>query len=760
MQQLPACLVLTLGLLPAQQPDSKPTTATQPAPAVPTQPTQSQPPAQPKDLSFDDLVSLGSRLAKPFDAPRGWLDPQHYLVFGEVQQGDKKVRGFLRVNAQSGERTPCFDHARLADAIARLPGFGRREAEALAHDPEAFRWSRDWNLVLLNVSHDLVCYDATKGHAVRLTNTPVEEVGEQFSPDGRLVAFVHGYDLWVVPSDGSAPPRALTSGGSQELYFGRLDWVYQEELYGRGNFQGYWWSPDSTMLALLRLDQSPVREFTLTHDQPVYPSVEVGNYPKAGANNPIAALGVVDARGGEVRWFDLSRHGNQETLLVRVQWHPDNSEVWFQVQDREQRWLDLLAGNPRNGQVRPVLREDSDCWVEAEGEPAWIDGGKNFLWLSERDGWKHAYLYQRDGKLLGRITEGTFEVDQIVGIDEQARLLYFLSDRSDIKEQHLWRIGLDGKGAAPVTKDPGTHQVELSPDKALFFDTSSNVAYLRRVELKRMDDQVVRVLGESDMAPMAEYQLNPVEFVKVPARDGFELEAMLLKPRGYVAGKQYPVVCHTYSGPHAPQVRNAWGRRHYLWHQMLAQKGYVVWICDNRSASGKGRAAARACWRNLGETELRDLEDSVDWLVKQGIADPKRIALWGWSYGGFQTAFCMTHSTKWALGMAVNPVTDWLLYDSIYTERYMGLPANNPDGYRKSSVVAAAGNLQGRFLLVHATMDDNVHLQNSLQLARALQNAGKSFAMMLYPGVRHGVENPRQLRHVYQTMTEFLEKNL
>ena len=755
MKVLPVWFLPLAGTLFAQQPTTQP--QSQPQPATSSAAVAQKPP---KEFTFEDVFALPGRMTKPHEAFRGWLDSQHYLVFGEVAQADKKARGFCKVNAQTGEKALVFDHPRLTEALAKLPGFTRRDAEALANDPETFQWTRDRAGVLLNTAHDLVWYDVAKGSAVRLTSTPGTEVGEQASPDGRLVAFVgEDHNLQVVGTDGSAP-RALTSGGSKDLLFGRLDWVYQEELYGRGNFQGYWWSPDSAMIALLRLDQSAVAEFTLAGDLPNQPIVELEKYPKAGAPNPTAALGVVDVRGGNVRWFDLSRYGRAETLIVRVQWHPDTSEVYFQVQDREQRWLELLAGNPRNGSVRVVLREESECWVLADGEPVWLDGGKTFLWLSERDGWKHIYHYQRDGKLLARVTEGPFEVDEISGVDEQARLVYFLSDKTDVKDVHLYRVGLDGKGLAAVTKEPGTHKAELSPDKAHFIDTFTSVGLLQKVDVKRVDDQVVRNLGESDMTPLAEYGLSPVEFVKVAARDGVELESMVIKPKGWQAGKPVPTLLHVYSGPHAPQVRNAWGRRHYLWHQYLAQKGYLVVVCDNRSASGKGRKATSACYRNLGETECKDLEDCVDWLVKQGLADAKRVAIWGWSYGGYQTGFCLTHSTKWAVGMAVNPVTDWHLYDSIYTERYMALPQNNPEGYRKSSVVGAAANLSGKLLLLTSTMDDNVHMQNTLQLARALQSAGKTFSMMMYPGVRHGFENPRQLRHVYLTMTEFLDKNL
>jgi dipeptidyl-peptidase-4 len=238
------------------------------------------------------------------------------------------------------------------------------------------------------------------------------------------------------------------------------------------------------------------------------------------------------------------------------------------------------------------------------------------------------------------------------------------------------------------------------------------------------------------------------------------LEGMLIKPRGFEPGKRYPTLCFTYAGPHAQQVRDRWGGRNYLWHQMMAQKGYLVWVCDNRSASGKGRASAKACHLRLGQVELQDLEDAVQHAIQQGWTDPARVGTWGWSYGGYQTCYCLTHSKVWKLGIAVNPVTDWAFYDSIYTERYMGLPQVNEEGYRKASVIKAAADLHGKLLLVHATMDDNVHIQNSLALVHALQIAGKQFQFMPYPRVRHDIGSQKQQMHLFQMMADFVAANL
>lgn len=738
------------AVLAQQPPTPAPNPATAPAPA----------PAKPAELALDDVFGLTDKLIGQPELPIAWLDGKHYLAFGLIPDGgEAKPRAFLSVDAVSGQASIWLDPRAVAKALADMPGFTPDIAAGIANDRNAYAWSADHRRALINSANDLFCVHVESGAVKRLTNSPAPEVGEEISPDGRAVAYVRDYNLYVVSTQGGEE-RALTAGGHRDLLYGRLDWVYQEELYGRGNFKGFWWSPDSARLAYLRLDESPVPEFTLVSDTPTRPLVEVENYPKAGDPNPKVDVGVVDVRGGATRWVDLSRYGNQELLVSRVQWHPGSDEVYVQVQDRVQSWLDLLAADPRNGRVRVVVEERSDCWVEAADNPYWLDGGKSFLWPSERDGFKHLYHYGRDGKLIRRLTEGAFECDEIAGVDEGARVVYFLSDRDDFKQQHLWRIGLDGQGGARITKAPGTHEVMLAPDYASFVGTVSSLDVARKVEVRKMDDEVVRVIADCDMAQWQKLEPCPVEFHQVNTRDGFAMEGMLIKPRGYEAGKKYPVLCFIYGGPHAPQVRNRWSGRNYIWHQMLAQKGILVWVCDNRSASGKGRAATKACYLKMGQVETQDFEDGVKWLVDQGLADPARVGIWGWSYGGYQTAYCLTHSQVWKLGIAVNPVTDWKFYDSIYTERYMGLPSLNREGYQKGSVVDSAANLRGELLLVHATMDDNVHLQNSLALMHALQSAGKQFRFMAYPRVRHGVENRRQQMHLYGMMTEFLKEKL
>ncbi|HEX6813967.1 MAG TPA: S9 family peptidase [Planctomycetota bacterium] len=692
--------------------------------------------------------------------PQDWLDADRYLVFDagpRVPPGQGPSR-WSAVDARTGKRERFVDHKAFGKSLREALGAAEGLDEAL-NDPEAWIWNSAHTHFVVNAGNDLFV-GARDGSCKRLTSTPADaEVGVLFSPDGQWVSFVAKFNLHMAPATGGEV-RALTKEGHEDLFFGRLDWVYQEELYGRGNFQGYWWSPDSKHIALLRLDESPVQEFVLVGDSPARPPVEKTNYPKVGEPNPIVDVGVIAVADGATRWFDLAAYPADDRLVVRVTWAPDGKEVLFQVQGREQRWLDMLAGDAATGAVRKLWREDSDCWVEAGPEPVWLGSGEAFLWLSERDGFRHLYRYGRDGALAGRLTEGEWQVEKVVAVDAAAQCVYVTADRDGPLETHLYRVPLAGGEMQRITKGRGTHDVTMAPGNASFVTRWSDVNTPPTVSLRDLKDEEVRAVGKPAARMLEQYTLAEPEFVQVKTRDGFPMEAMVLKPVGFEAGKKYPVVQFTYSGPHTPVVRDQWGSRDYLWHQLLAQRGYAVFVCDNRSASGKGRKYAKACWRKLGASELNDLEDSVSWLAEQGWADPARIAIWGWSYGGYQTIYNLTHSTKWKCGVAVNPITDWRNYDTIYTERYAGLPSTNEKGYLASSVVEVAGELSGSLLLMAASMDDNVHLQNSLQFLHALQQAGKDCDFMVYPRVRHGIEDLAQQVHLFTRFLRFLKEKL
>jgi dipeptidyl-peptidase-4 len=725
--------------------------------AILASPLVGQAARKPRDLTIRDLFALDYTMVFPFEDPKSWLDNAHYLVFDGGKPDVQDNKQWFAVDAKTGQRLPLYDRATVTRELAAQKDLDAEAVAKALDDDDKYHWNETHTACVLAAGGELFKI-AADSHVARLTTLPGEKVGEQFSPDGKWVAFVHDYDLKIVPANGG-DVRALTEKGSADLLHGRLDWVYQEEVYGRGNFQGYWWSPDSSQLAVLELDESPVQAFTIVPSEPARPKPEQTKYPKTGEANPKARLGLVAAAGGPVRWFDLAQYPDDDRLIVRVTWAPDSREVFFQVQNRAQTWLDLEAGDVISGGTRRVFREDSDCWVEAGPEPKFSADGQQFVWPSERTGHRHLYRYGRDGALLSAITQGDWQVKEVKALDASGTI-WFTGDKSSPLQTHLYRVPFAGGEVKAVTSGRGTHDVTMSPDCAQFVSRWSSVTTPQTVRLYTADGSIARTIAAPRTELLTPFVLADPEFVQLKARDGAPLEAMLLKPRGYEAGKRYPVVQHTYSGPNSPKVHDEWGSRDYLWHQLLSQKGYLVFLCDNRSASGKGRAATKACWKNLGASELADLQDGVHWLVEQGLADPARVLIWGWSYGGYQTLFNLTHSKVWKAGIAVNAVSDWRNYDTIYTERYAGLLRENASAYKRSSPVAAADQLHGRLLLICAAMDDNVHMQNSLQFLAALQQAGKDCDFMVYPGVRHGIEDLPQQLHLFARMTRFVEQNL
>ncbi len=713
--------------------------------------------AQEKRLTIDDLYDPQKRInfsgSPPLDLR--WLDAEHYLQrkvdpkTGEVQ--------LLTVHALTGEAASFLDAERMEAAFAQLPGFTADEARRIARGG-MYTMNKDHTALLITHAGDLFYYDVAGGRAIRLTHTPEPEQEADFSPDGKLVSFVRRHNLYVVDI-ATQRELALTTDGGPKRLNGRLDWVYQEEVYGRGHFRGYWWSPDSSRIAYLQLDESPVNTFTVVDHIPYRLRLEVTPYPKAGDPNPLVRLGVVRASGGATRWVDLSRYQPIEFLIVRVGWTPDGKNVVFQVQNREQTWLDLNLADPEKETSTTLLRETSKAWVNVHDQPYWLKDG-SFLWFSERTGWKHLYHYRGDGTLIGQITSGRWEVRRLYGVDEDHQIIYFSATEHSPIAPHTYRIRLDGSGFRRLTERAGTHRASFNPTYTYFIDYWSDITTPPQVRLYDVRGELVRVIDENKVEALQEYKLGTPQFLQVKTRDGFVMEALMIKPPDFDPRKTYPVMCYIYGGPHAPMVRNAWGGTNYLWHQLLAERGYIIWICDNRTASGKGVESTWPVYGRFGELELRDLEDSLDWLKRQPYVDGSRIGLWGWSYGGFMTCYALTHSTSFKIGIAGAPVTDWRDYDTIYTERYMKRPQNNPEGYRKSSPVHAAEHLHGKLLIIHGTIDDNVHLQNTIQFIYALEKAGKEFQLLLYPRSRHGIRDPLLVKHLRTAMTNFILENL
>lgn len=718
--------------------------------------------AQEKLLTVDDIFSPDPSVRVPFGGSlvRLTWSPDG-SSFRQMQNGK-----LVRVNADTGEAVPYYDSARFAAALLDVAGMNANDSTLTANSV-TLQFDKGETAILVNHANDLWHYTIATGDLKRLTNNKVQESEQDLSPDGKWVSFVRGNNLFVVDVV-RGREKQLTRDGSDRIFNGSLVWVYEEELYGRGNKRGYWWSPDSSKIAFLRLDDSAVPSFVLANDVVTDQIVENTRYPQAGDPNPLVRLGIADVvraslagspnRANTIRFADLKAYKPEDLLIARVAWTNDSSSIAFQALNREQTFLDLNAAQV-NGKVAKLLQETTTAWVEVYDDPEFLKDG-SFLWQSARNGWKHLYLYDSPGQLIRQLTDGKWEVRTFYGVDPENAWAYFSATKDSHIAENIYRVKIADGTIERLSQGEGSHSALFNSTFTHYVGGWSEAKTPPKQRLYNSDGTLVRTINENQVDALAQYKLGSTDFLKVKTRDGFEMEAMMIRPPDFDANKKHPVLIYTYAGPHAPQVRNGWGASRYMWFQMLAQKGYVVWVCDNRTASGKGQESVWPIYKNMGPLELRDIEDGISYLKSLTFVDPERIGIFGWSYGGFMTSYALTHSKSFKMGIAGGTVSDWALYDSIYTERFMLTPQNNKAGYESTSVLKAAKNLHGRLLLIHGVMDDNVHMQNTTKFAFELQKAGKQFDLMLYPTQRHGVSNPAQVHHMYTMMTEYVLKNL
>ena len=684
-----------------------------------------------------------------------WLDDTTFLWPRKDVQGQFEEWRLLDV--ATGKERPLFGRGKLNSARSSL-GVPDDVASEVAESDE-LKFDAKKTAIVFSANEDLYLYSIAKGTAVRLTSAPGKEEEATFSPDGQKVAFVRANDLYVVDLPAreggiSIRERRLTTDGSDQLLNGKLDYVYQEEVYGRGIWKGFWWSPDSLRIAFLQLDEKPVPEYTIVDHIPYRLELNVYDYPKAGDPNPRVKLSVVPASGGARVEIDTARAGG-ETLSVNVAWN--GKAITYQIQNREQTWLELVSASTADSAAKMIVRETTKTWVDPLGPAVWLPDG-SFLWQSERSGYRHIYHYGADGTLIRQITNGEWEVRELHGANGQ--YVYFSGTERSPIGLDVYRVKLDGSGLTRLSDRLGKHAAVFNPSMTQYVDRWSDISTPDQVRVHRNDGSSLRVVEENRVAALDAYDLPRPEWLQVKTRDGFPMEAMMIRPPNFDPQKKYPVYQFLYGGPGAQYVRNEWRGQFMLFNQFLAQQGVIVWMCDNRSASGKGAVSRWPVYKNFGESELRDTEDGVAWLKSQPYVDGNRILINGWSYGGFMVLYAMTHSKSFAAGIAGGPVSDWRDYDSIYTERYMLMPQNNRDGYRKSSPRFALENLHGNLLLVHGTTDDNVHTQNTIQVAYDLQQLGRQFEMMLLPRAKHTVVQKNTLAFMQKTMLEFVRRQL
>lgn len=682
-----------------------------------------------------------------------WLDDGRCVLADARKPAGERTLEVLTPPA--GARTPLVDAPKALASLRAILGDGAPRGLSFPSDIDG-----SGRRALYLIAGDIFLLDFRSSSFRRIDLPRGRQSCAGFSPDGEKVSFVRGHDLYVYDI-GKGKEFRLTSDGNDTLLNGTLSWVYWEEVFDRHD-TGYWWSPDSKAIAYLRTDESGVSVQHYVDVTPWTPRVITQRYPKVGEKNPSVRVGIALIDGGRTTWVNFT--GRPFEYVVRVQWIPGGGRLAVQTLNRLQTRLELLFADRGTGDVMPVLKETDTNWVNVLDGLLFLRDGKRFLWPSERDGCKHLYLYTMDGSCLNRVTNGNRPIrasgDEAVSLDEKGGVVYFTASGENSIERHLYSARLDGTGLKQISEGKGTHAVSFSPDARFYIDRWSNASTLPSLSLHDGRGKELALIAGPRPGLLAPFSLVYPAFFTIPARDGFPMPAQILMPSTPARGRKYPVILFVYSGPSAPVVLDVWQREIY-WENLLLQNGYIVFRCDNRSATGISKALETTGARQLeGLSELNDIVDAVHWLKSQAYVDSTRVGIWGWSGGGTCTLLGMTRSKEFKAGIAVAGVTDFRFYDTKWAEQYMKTEAVNREGYEGNSLLRYARDLHGRLLLVHGTYDDNVHIQNAWRFADELISANKLFEMMIYPMRMHGIADEPARVHLYSTMLDFWKRNL
>ncbi|MBN1447243.1 MAG: S9 family peptidase [Bacteroidetes bacterium] len=687
--------------------------------------------AQKKNVTLRDVF-----MNPAFFAPRisgfAWMpDGEHYTyIKADPESGARQI---WKVDAKSGDEQLFLDASTLT-----LPSTG----ETLTF--EDFRWEQNGDFIVFTISERPIWRRSTIGtYAVyhvpegKLISLPEHEEGVmnvKVSPDGAWVGYVYADNIHIMNLT-TGKEIQLTDDVQEHVHNGRFGWVYEEEF---SIVDGWQWSPDSRRIAFWQEDERQVPEFMLTNWMPLYQDYVRIRYPKPGERNPIERIGVIDLATREHTWMDLGE--DTDIYIPRIRWTRDPETLCIYRMNRLQNHLELLFADVTTGATRVVLEDRSQTgWISVD-DGSWLHfltGSDHFIWASERDGWNHLYVFDSEGKQIRQLTSGEWEVVDVQGISADQTTVFFTSTAVSPTQEHLYAVEVDGGKPIRLTGDEGWHSVSLSPTGAFFVDSWSSTRQPTRRVLRDADGDEVRNLGEVDPAVFDDYYWSEKELTTITTPDGWTLDVSIMKPADFDPSKTYPVFFDVYGGPGTSAVRNSWPGTMQQWY---TSEGYIVVQVDNRGSSRRGTAFKHAVYMQLGKWEVRDYVEVARHLAELPYVDADRIGIWGWSYGGYMAALSLLLGEgTFSTGVAIAPLCDWRLYDTIYAERYMQRPKDNPDGYDVGSCIVHADKLQGNLLLIHGGLDDNVHVQNTMQFIDRLEEAGKQFDMRIYPNGDHGV---------------------
>jgi dipeptidyl-peptidase-4 len=734
---------------------------------------QSSQPA--KQLTIENIIVDGGPTGRAPETIQ-WSPDGSKVSF--VQRDDSGEHGQLwYVDATSGEKKVLVSEVKLGQLAPPASKIRdeREKERVLRYRVAAYLWSPDSKHLLFDAHGQLWYYGLDTGTAVQLTSSPDPSEDPKFSPDGKKLAFVRRHNLYVHPLSDMASEHALVNeekekhkkkdkeageGNENDILNGEVDWLYSEELSVRSN---YFWSPEGGQVLFLQMDETRVPSYPITDWLPVHARVDQEKYPQPGDPNPAVRLGVVGGDGGKPNWIKLT--DDEDIYIPRFGWIREDW-AWAEVLNRRQDVMELYFINTKSGKSRRVLREEEPgAWVEVNDNFRVLKPGDRFLWTSWRDGHTHMYLYSfdkrdpggADAKMEQQIESGDYEVLGIDGVDEDAGTVFFTANKDDPRRERLFSVKLDGSGMTPLSREAGHNGASFAGNGKHYVETHSSTLTPPRMS-------VCSTTGDChpmwEARSVADYDLIAPRQLEFKAEDGTVLYGYVILPPNSEQGAKVPVIDFIYGGPVGQTVTDTWGGARLLFHEMLAKEGFAIFSVDNRGTPNRGKKFSTALRYQFGGVELKDQLAALEQLYAQfPQLDRERTGIWGWSNGGSMTLYAMTHSDRFKAGIAVAGIYNQHNYDSTYTERYMGLPKDNAAGY-DNSTVSAAGNLHGSLLLVHGTSDDNVHFQNSIQMADALIRNGKQFREMFYPNKTHGISGVDTQRQLYTMMKEFWEEEL
>jgi len=722
-----------------------------------------------KQLSIEAIFAPGSITGR---APEGLRWAPDQKSFSYIERDDSGEHGKLWVvNAATGEKKVLIGDDKLAKLAPPVESIkdDRQKEQITRYHVAPYYWAPDSKHLLFTPYGQLWLYDLETGTAVEISPSPDPVRDPKFSSDSKRLAYVRAHNIFVQTLEDRFPKQLTKSNTSEDgkpdpnILNGEVDWVYAEELSVRSN---YFWSPDNRQIVFLQMDQTQVPTYPIIDWMPTHPTVDLEKYPKAGDPNPAVHLGLVGSNGGKVQWISLT--DDTDIYIPRFGWLNRNT-LWAEVLNRHQDQMDLYFIDAGSRKARKVLTESApDSWVNVNDDFTVLESQGQFLWTSWRDGHTHIYLYSYDkkspldkeAKLERQLTSGDFEVLGIQSVDEKNGGVYFNCNKDDPRQQQIYSVKLDGSALRRVSKEDGFHEPSFSDNGAGYLDSYS--AQLTPNQFS-VCDAAANCHRFAELKGVGDYGLEAPKQLTFKAKDGTTLYGQLLLPPNAPADSKIPVIINVYGGPAAQVVVDQWPEwagASGLFAQILARDGFAVFSVDNRGTPSRGRKFQAVIRHQFGDIELDDQLTSLDQLCAQyPQLDSNRVAIWGWSNGGSITLYALTHSDRFRAGASVAPVTDWHNYDSIYTERYQGLPADNPKVYG-NPITKFADKMHGALFLAHGTADDNVHFQNSIQMIDALIGAGKQFRFLAYPNKTHGIAGPKYRIHLFQRIEDQFEREL